>query len=34
MDIVKDVFFGLTANLSVARMWITRFLYDKFNLLC
>jgi hypothetical protein len=34
MDIVKDAFFGLTANLSVARMWIPRFLYDKLNLLC
>jgi putative transposase len=34
MDIVKDAFFGLTPNLSVARMWIPRFLFDKLNLLC
>ena len=34
MDIVRDAFFGLTANLSVARMWIPRFLFDKLNLLC
>jgi len=33
-DIVKDAFFGLTLNLSVARMWIPRFLYDKLSLLC
>lgn len=34
MDVVRDAFFGLTANLSVARMWIPRFLYDNLNLLC
>ena len=34
IDIVEDAFFGLTASLSVARMWISRFLYDKLNLLC
>jgi len=34
IDIVKDAFFGLTLNLSVARMWIPRFLYDKLSLLC
>jgi len=34
MNIVRDAFFGLTANLSVARMWIPRFLYDNLNLLC
>jgi len=34
MDIVRDAFFGLTANLSVARMRIPRFLYDNLNLLC
>jgi putative transposase len=33
IDIVEDAFFGLTASLSVARMWIPRFLYDKLNLL-
>jgi transposase len=33
-NIVKDTFFGLTLNLSVARTWIPRFLYDKLNLLC
>jgi len=33
-NIVKDAFFSLTLNLSVARTWIPRFLYDKLNLLC
>jgi transposase len=33
-NIVKDTFFGLTLNLSVARTWIPRFLSDKLNLLC
>jgi transposase len=34
VEIVKQSFFDLTANLSSARMWIPRFLYDKLNLLC
>ena len=34
MDVVRSAFFGLTANLSIARMWIPRFLYDNLNLLC
>lgn len=34
MRIVKGAFFDLTANLSVAKMWISRFLYDKLNMLC
>jgi len=34
VETIKDNFFGLTANLSSARMWIPRFLYDKLNLLC
>ena len=34
IEIVKQSFFDLTANLSSARMWIPRFLYDKLNLLC
>jgi putative transposase len=32
--IVRDGFFGLGANLSSAKMWIPRFLYDKLDLLC
>ena len=32
--ILKDAFFGLIANLSVAKSWIPRFLYDKLNLSC
>ena len=34
IDIVRDSFFSLAGNLSSARMWIPRFLYDKLNLLC
>jgi putative transposase len=34
LDIVRDGFFGLTSNLSSARMWIPRFLHDKLNMLC
>jgi putative transposase len=34
IKIVTDGFFSLTANLSLARMWIPRFLYDNLNLLC
>lgn len=34
VDTIKDSFFDLTANLSSARMWIPRFLYDKLSLLC
>ena len=32
--IVKQNFFDLTSNLSPARMWIPRFLYDKLDMLC
>jgi putative transposase len=32
--IVRDGFFSLGANLSFAKMWIPRFLYDKLDLLC
>jgi putative transposase len=34
IQIVRDSFIGLAADLSYARMWIPRFLYDKLNLLC
>jgi len=34
LQIVRDSFFGMTASLSSARMWIPRFLYDKLNMLC
>jgi putative transposase len=34
VEIVRDCFINLAANLSPARMWIPRFLYDKLNLLC
>jgi transposase len=34
IEIVKQSFFDLTSNLSPARMWIPRFLYDKLNMLC
>ena len=34
LEIVRDSFFGMTASLSSARMWIPRFLYDKLNMLC
>jgi putative transposase len=34
IEIVRDSFIGLAADLSYARMWIPRFLYDKLNLLC
>jgi putative transposase len=33
-EIIRDSFFEMTGNLSSARMWIPRFLYDKLNLLC
>lgn len=32
--LIKIVTFSLTASLSLARMWIPRFLYDTLNLLC
>jgi putative transposase len=34
IDIVRDCFIDLAGNLSMARMWIPRFLYDKLNFLC
>jgi putative transposase len=34
IEIVRNSFFSLAGNLSSARMWIPRFLYDKLNLLC
>ena len=34
VDIVRECFIDLAANLSMARMWIPRFLYDKLNFLC
>jgi putative transposase len=34
VDIVRERFIDLAANLSMARMWIPRFLYDKLNFLC
>jgi putative transposase len=34
IQIVRDSFIGLAGDLSYARMWIPRFLYDKLNLLC
>lgn len=34
INTIRDCFFGLITNLSSARMWIPRFLYDKLDLLC
>ncbi len=34
IEIVRQSFLDLTSNLSSARMWIPRFLYDKLNMLC
>jgi transposase len=34
IDIVSQSFLNLAANLSAARMWIPRFLFDKLNMLC
>jgi transposase len=34
IEIVKQSFLDLTSNLSSARMWIPRFLYDRLNRLC
>ena len=34
IEIVKQSFFDLTSNLSPARTWIPRFLYDSLNMLC
>ena len=34
IEIVQQSFFDLTSNLSTARMWIPRFLYDKLDMLC
>jgi putative transposase len=34
VDIVRECFIDLATNLSMARMWIPRFLYDKLNFLC
>ena len=34
IEIVRDSFLGLAANLSSARSWIPRFLHDKLYMLC
>lgn len=34
IEIVAGSFYSQTASLSAARMWISRFLYDKLDLLC
>jgi transposase len=34
IEIVRQSFFKLALNLSSARMWIPRFLYDKLDMLC